>query len=72
MLCQVNCNPFCVICYCQDHSHTPWLVIIYKYVQEWRKEVCAHTIPFSMQWHRPRVVILAVILIAVKYMFSFM
>ncbi|KAJ8303502.1 hypothetical protein KUTeg_019898 [Tegillarca granosa] len=23
----------------KDHSHTPWLVIIYKYLQEWKKTV---------------------------------
>lgn len=23
----------------QDHSHTPWLVIIYKFLQEWKNQV---------------------------------
>ena len=29
----------CVIGLLQDHSHTPWLVILYKYLQDWKNSV---------------------------------
>ena len=31
----------------KDHSHTPWLIIIYKYLQKWKAEVNENTYNIS-------------------------